>query len=102
MEITPKDNTIHIDAYVNNIDEKNKVAPAADTSASKVAKTDTVAISGAAKEIQEARQQLDEIPDIRAEKVAEIKNQIENGTYEIKSAEIAEKMLSDALFNDLF
>jgi negative regulator of flagellin synthesis FlgM len=45
---------------------------------------------------------LDNIPEVRAEKVEQLKNQIENGTYEIKSEEIAEKMLKDSLLNDLF
>ena len=44
---------------------------------------------------------LHNIPDVRADKVEQLKNQIENGTYEIKSEEIAEKMLKDSLLNDL-
>jgi len=44
---------------------------------------------------------LENIPDVQVEKVAKIKNQIENGTYEIKSGEIAEKMVKDSLLNEI-
>jgi negative regulator of flagellin synthesis FlgM len=101
MEITPNDNTINIDAYVNNINDKQKAENTSDKAEKNVAKTDTVNISDAAKEIQEVRKELDNIPEVRAEKVEQLKNQIENGTYEIKSEEIAEKMLKDSLLNDL-
>ena len=102
MEITPNDNTINIDAYVNNIDDKQKTEKTPEKAENTAAKTDTVNISDAAKEIQEVRKELDNIPEVRAEKVEQLKNQIENGTYEIKSEEIAEKMLKDSLLNDLF
>ena len=102
MEITPSDKTINIDAYVNNINDKQKAENTSDKAEKNVAKTDTVNISDAAKEIQEVRKELDNIPEVRAEKVEQLKNQIENGTYEIKSEEIAEKMLKDSLLNDLF
>ena len=102
MEITPNDNTINIDAYVNNINDKQKAENTSEKAEKNVAKTDTVNISDAAKEIQEVRRELDNVPDVRAEKVEQLKNQIENGTYEIKSEEIAEKMLKDSLLNDLF
>lgn len=101
MEITPKDNTLNIDAYVNNINDKQKTDNASDKAEKNVAKTDTVNISDAAKEIQEVRKQLDDIPDVRTEKVQQLKNEIENGTYEIKSEEIADKMLRESLFNDV-
>lgn len=102
MEINPTDNTINIDAYINNISDKHKAENTSDKAEKNAAKTDTVHISDAAKEIQEVRKELDNIPDVRADKVEQLKNQIENGTYEIKSEEIAEKMLKDSLLNDLF
>ena len=101
MEINSNDNTINIDAYVNNINDKQKAENTSDKAETNVAKTDTVNISDAAKEIQEVRKELDNVPDVRADKVEQLKNQIENGTYEIKSEEIAEKMLRDSLLNDL-
>ena len=51
MEITPNDNTINIDAYVNNIDDKQKAEKTPEKAENNAAKTDTVNISDAAKEI---------------------------------------------------
>jgi negative regulator of flagellin synthesis FlgM len=102
MEITPKNDAINIDAYVNNVNEKQDADKTSDKPDKIVTKGDTVAISETAKQIQEAKKQLEDIPDVRADKVAELKAQIENNTYEIKSEEIAEKMLNESLINDLF
>ena len=100
MEITPKD-SVNIEAYVNQVQEKDEVDAAAEQPEQQQTKADTVALSDAAKNIQEAQNQLEAIPDVREDKVAELKEQIENGTYEIDAEKIADKMLKDSLLNDL-
>ena len=99
MEIE-KSQGIQIDAYVNQVHDKNKVDPSNSKPDKAASKTDTVVISDAAKRIQEIRNQLDAVPDVREEKVAELKNQIENGTYEINADKIAEKIIREGLIND--
>jgi len=103
MEITNKNQRISIDAYVKQVQAhpKSKPAEEKDTQPQGL-KTDTVVISDAAKRIQEAQKQIQAIPDVRADKVAEIRSQIENGTYEIKADQIASKMIKESLLNDLF
>jgi negative regulator of flagellin synthesis FlgM len=64
--------------------------------------SDTVVISETAKRIQAAQSQLEAIPDVRSDKVAEIRRRIEDGTYEIQPDKIAEKMIRESLLNDLF
>jgi negative regulator of flagellin synthesis FlgM len=64
-------------------------------------KADTVVISDTAKRIQEARFQLESIPDIRDDKVAEIKRSIQDGTYKVEPDKIADKMIRESLLNDL-
>ena len=99
MEIE-KNQGIQMNAYVNNLNDKNKT-DADDIKAEKSAvKTDTVVISDAAKRIQEAKMQLDEIPDVREDKVAQLKKQIENGTYEMNPEETAAKLIKEHLIND--
>ena len=99
MEITPKD-SVNIEAYVNQVQDKDK-ADAAEQQEQQKTKADTVAISNAAKNIQEAQKQLEAVPDVREDKVAQLKKQIENGTYEIDEEKIADKMLKDELLKDL-
>lgn len=101
MEITPKDNVTNIEAYVKNVDDKQKAEEAPEKTEKKVAKTDTVELSQTAKELQEAKKQLDTIPDVRMDKVDELKAQIEKDTYERDPEEIAKKMLKESLFNDM-
>ena len=91
---------VQIDAYVNQVQDKNKVDPSENKSDKTAAKTDTVVISDAAKRIQEARSQLDEVPDVNEEKVAQLRNEIENGTYKINADQIAGKMIREGLIND--
>ena len=100
MEITPKD-SVNIDAYVNTVQEKDKADAAAQQQEQQQAKADTVVLSNAAKDIHKAQRQLAAIPDVREDKVAQLKEQIENGTYEIDEEKIADKMLKDELLKDL-
>ena len=98
MEIN-KNAGIQVDTYVNQVHDKNKGESAAEKADNTAAKTDTVVISDAAKRIQEARAQLDKIPDVREDKVAELRGQILNGTYEINAEKTAEKLLKEHLGN---
>ena len=98
MEID-KTQGIQVDAYVKQVQDNNKPGPAADQPDKSAPKTDTVVISEAAKRIQEARAQLDEIPDVREDKVAELRNQIQNGTYQPDAEKTANKLLKEHLRN---
>ena len=100
MEITPKD-TVNIDAYVNQVQDKEKAEATSEQPEKQQTKADTVVLSDTAKTVQEAQKQLASIPDVREDKVAELKEQIENGTYEPDAEKIAGKMITDSLLNDL-
>ena len=100
MEITPKD-SVNIEAYVNQVQDKDKVDATSEQPEKQQTKADTVVLSDMAKKVQEAQKQLKAMPDVREDKVAQLKEQIENGTYEINEEKIADKMLKDSLLNDL-
>jgi|OpeIllAssembly_1097287.scaffolds.fasta_scaffold10172_4 negative regulator of flagellin synthesis FlgM len=104
MQITPKNQANAIDAYNSTQVQARQKQGIEDGKAfeQQGLKTDTVVISDAAKRIQEAQSQIQAIPDVRADKVAELKAQIENGSYEIKPDKIAGKMIRESLLNDLF
>jgi negative regulator of flagellin synthesis FlgM len=91
---------IGIDAYVNQVQDKNKVGSPDNKPEKTAVKADTVVLSDAAKRVQEARRQLDDIPDVREEKVLQLRSQIQNGTYEINADKIADKMIKEGLLND--
>ena len=100
MEITPKD-SVNIEAYVNQVQDKDKVEATPEQPEKQQTKADTVVLSDTAKKVQEAQKQLETMPDVREDKVAQIKEQIENGTYDMDEEKIAGKMIKDALLNDL-
>lgn len=60
-----------------------------------------VSLSSKAKDIQQIRQILDDIPDVREDRVRELKARIESGTYTVHPEKIAEKMAAESLI-DLF
>lgn len=104
MQITPKNQANAIDAYNSTQVQARQKPGIEDGKASEQQglKTDTVVISDTAKRIQEAQAQIQAIPDVRADKVAELRARIENGSYEIKPDKIADKMIRESLLNDLF
>jgi negative regulator of flagellin synthesis FlgM len=91
---------IGIDAYVNQVQDKNSVGTPDNKPEKSAVKADTVVISDAAKRVQDARKQLDSIPDVREDKVSQLRSQIQNGTYEINADKIAGKMIKEGLLND--
>ncbi len=60
-----------------------------------------VDLSTKAKDIQQARNALNSTPDVREEKVQEIKAQVDKGTYNVNAGKIAEKMVNESIV-DIF
>jgi negative regulator of flagellin synthesis FlgM len=67
---------------------KEKAAPAAKTGT-----TDRVEISEKGREIAEMRAAVNQLPDIRTDKVNTVKEAIDAGNYKVDPLKIAEKML---------
>lgn len=62
--------------------------------------TDRVTLSGDARLVALAANQAKESPDVRSDRVAELKARVQSGTYQPDSRKIAEKMLT--MESDLF
>ncbi len=60
-----------------------------------------VDLSTMAREIQQAKVEIARLPDVREEKVQEIKSQVDNGTYNVSGEQIANKMVGESII-DLF
>lgn len=65
----------------------------------KTSQEEKVDLSQKAKEIQKIRKLAEEAPEIREEKVAELKQKIEQGGYNIKGEKVAQKILEDFLLD---
>ena len=101
MKITGNTPFVDLDAYVRNA-RNEKDTPASGRPASNEGTCeDTVRLSPRAKEIQEAKKLLDSVPDVREEKIVQLKAQIEAGTYQIDAEGTAAKMVRESLLNEL-
>ena len=86
-----------LDPSIKQVRNKKKTDDSAKKAAHTVTGEDRVEFSQSAKDIQRAKKLLGSVPDIREEKVARIKGQIENGTYKIDKEKIALNMLKESL-----
>ena len=68
---------------------------------SSLVESDEVSISEKVKDVSEMTRTLKEMPDVRADKVADLKERIANGTYNISGKDIASKIINTAL-EDVF
>jgi negative regulator of flagellin synthesis FlgM len=83
-----------LDAYVQKTQAASeKVAAAAPKPIAK-AGHDEVTISNAARELQEAAKTVQNADEVRADKVAEIKKQVQEGTYNVPTDALVDKLLS--------
>ncbi|MEN6620513.1 MAG: flagellar biosynthesis anti-sigma factor FlgM [Smithella sp.] len=60
-----------------------------------------VDLSTQAKDIQQVNNTLSQLPDVREEKIQELKSQVEKGTYNVNGEDIAGKMVGESIV-DLF
>ena len=64
--------------------------------------SEQIAISSKAKDIQKATEMVNVAPDIRIEKVDRIKSQLANGSYNVSSEQLAEKILENIISESNF
>ena len=105
MKISTNNSSVNIDAYLDNkIDSKqaNDVKNVKYLNENLMAKgtdTDTVSLSSKAKVVQDAKQAFDSVPDIDEDAVAQFKEAIENGTYQVDGKKVAFKIIEEALLS---
>ena len=86
---------MRIDAY-NQVNQIYKaVGSVKSDKVRKTSKRDKVEISSFGKAYQVAKQAVASTPDVRQDKVADIKERIQNGTYDVSPEAFADKLLSD-------
>jgi negative regulator of flagellin synthesis FlgM len=88
-------------AYVQQAEGNRAPAPTrpekADTSSARGAgRQDSVSLSDNARALASAREAVQHAPDVREQKVAAIKQRVEDGTYSVPSHMLARKMLKES------
>ena len=87
-------------AFLTETTEKQRIdtpAPPPEENKTERTQNDKVSLSNASKDMQTAKQAVVSSPDIRIEKVNEIKQAIANGRYEIDAGKVAEKMIGSII-----
>ncbi|MDX9714398.1 MAG: flagellar biosynthesis anti-sigma factor FlgM [Dissulfurispiraceae bacterium] len=90
---------------VVNVQDANFQNP--DKSAAKVQqqqtaqKEDQVTVSDRAKEISRLRNDVNKIPDIRSDRVDDVKKAINTNTYNVKGEAVAGKIIREALIDSV-
>ena len=79
-------------AEISQIYQSNGTKRKAGTSA--VVSRDTVEISGFGRELQVAKKAIAQTPDVREDRVQELKTSVANGTYNVPMGALADKLLN--------
>ncbi len=89
---------MRVDAYnkVNQLYQTSATKKVASTN--KVSSSDSLVISQSGKDYQIAKQAVQNVPDVREDKVAQIKAAMASGTYNVTAEELADKLV-DSYFS---
>ena len=95
---TQTENIYNIDpAQKMNPVEKNKAAPAQEGIPN--SPQDQVDLSQESKEMKKIYSVLETTPDIRNERVNELRTEVNQGRYQVNSQGVADKMIRESLFD---
>ncbi len=94
MKLTDAISQIQTD---NKISSKKKSQDVNDAIPSAAAGRDRVELSSGSLDVQKIQEILQETPDIRLDKIQELKEKIEKGEYHVDSLQLADKMLMSLL-----
>lgn len=101
MKIENRSDNTNINPHLNRVQDAAERSESKEPTPAHEAPVDRVELSGAAKALQHARQLLDALPEVRLEKVTELKGLIQQGVYNVKGEAVAAKMLGQGLFDRL-
>ncbi len=90
---------IGLEAYLKGIEKNEKVDSNTKKTSVETQLNEDVQFSDRAKNIKQVQQILKTTPDIRQEKIDQIKSDLDKGTYSVEGKKIADKMLKEALID---
>lgn len=61
--------------------------------------TERVDLSTTAKDVQQLKEKISSLPEVREDKVREIKQKLQDGTYEVSAEQIAGKMVGETILD---
>ncbi len=104
MEINSKQPLVMLDSAVHRLDPQQKAAQRAVPSGgdNPGVDADRVELSVRGIQIQNLEALIQATPDVRDAKVEAVRNAVQAGTYNVKGEQIAEKIISGSLVDEVF
>ena len=99
MKISSERSPINLEAYIKSAQENEGLKSSRRQEQREVTQAESVKLSHKAKDLQKAREVMEATPEIRENKVGQLKREIETGTYSVKRDEIATKMVRESLID---
>jgi negative regulator of flagellin synthesis FlgM len=103
MEINGKNSLVVASANVQRLEtQQASNKPQRQSDGSSASTSDRIELSVRSLEIQQLDRLIQSTPDVRAARVAEVRSAIENGTYNVKAEQIADKIIGGSLIDEVF
>ena len=83
--------------YMREVAEANPTKQGSQAKAQERSSGDKVTLSRDSKDMQIARDAMLNTPDIRTEKVEELRNEVKEGRYAVSADKVADKMIASAI-----
>ncbi len=99
MKIDNERSLINLETYIKSAQESEGLKSSRKQEQREVTQAESVNLSHKAKDLQKAREAMEATPEIREEKVGQLRREIETGTYSVKRDEIATKMIQESLID---
>lgn len=99
MKIFGPDPNVNQNKKIEDLRRSGKQAPekAAKSGGSRGGVSETVALSGQARDVAKAGERVRVSPDVRKEKVEAVREKIERGEYHVSGDQIAGKIIEDII-----
>ncbi|MFH1625987.1 MAG: flagellar biosynthesis anti-sigma factor FlgM [Pseudomonadota bacterium] len=102
MKVSGKNHVINLEAYIQNANASGKIGDRAKKLVKETAtEEEKVQLSSKARDIQRVKKVLDSVPEVRQDKVTELKNSIENETYNVKGEKVAPRIVKESLLDEI-
>ena len=100
MKIYSNNNIDKIKIYASEVKPKrNSKETAASTSLKETSNNkDEILFSESAIQFARFKERLSNLPDVRHDKVAELKSRIQNGSYKVDTQKVADKLIEESPF----
>lgn len=100
MKVNGDQTAVQLDAYLKKVQASRAKAYENPNKSSAISNIDQVELSGKAKAMQQAAQALNQKEAGIAERVQQVKMEIEKGTYKVEGTKVATDMLKESFENN--